>query len=381
MRVLFITPYPPERDGIGTYSQMICEELARQGHHVGVLCARPTATPAPEVIGSLPGPGRPVSAAVAAARRFAPDVVHVQFAVAAYGTRLPALVRVIDRLREDPAPIVMTLHEVTRDVESLGRIGRALYGFVARRADRVVVHTETAVQALATVDSRLAPATVIAHPRKELPRSGVGVAELRRRYGLRQDRIVLSFGFIDVDKGISDLIAAAGLLNREGVLDDVRIVVAGAVRRRFGPLRVFEVRDRLYFRRLKRSVAQLGLGTRVTFVGFVPTEEMRAWFDIATVAVLAYRRIEQSGVASLASGAGTPMLTTNVGELASLGTFGPVAPGDPPALARELRACLQTSDDAVTPRRPNGDLVEIVSEMTDLYARLTEPKLVGAPVR
>ena len=119
LRVLFIAPYPPERDGIGTYSQMICGELACQGHTVGVLSARPVAEPLPEVVGSLPAMSKRVEEAVAAVVRFEPDVVHVQFAVAAYGTRIVPLLRVVHRLRGRTAPVVMTLHEVTRDLESL----------------------------------------------------------------------------------------------------------------------------------------------------------------------------------------------------------------------------------------------------------------------
>lgn len=378
MRVLFVGPYPPERDGIGTYSQMICDELTRQGHTVAVLSARPSPDPLPEVIGSLPGPLERADDAVAAVSRFRPDVIHAQFAFAAYGSRIPSLLRTVDRLRRQ-APVVMTLHEVTRDVESLRVAGRALYRFAARRADQVVVHTETAVGAYQALGAGLPPVAVIAHPRTELPRAEVTPGQLRARYGLGDDRVVLSFGFIDVDKGISDLIEAAGLLQAAGELGTATIVVAGAVRRRFGPLRVFEARDRLYLRSLRRSVGQLGLGDRVRFVGFVPAAEIRAWFDLATVAVLPYRRIEQSGVGSLASAAGTPMLTSDVGELAKLSTFTPVPPADPRALGDELRRCLVNDGVEAAPHRPGGDVAEIVTETAALYERLSGRRPVGAP--
>jgi glycosyltransferase involved in cell wall biosynthesis len=380
VRVLFVAPYPPERDGIGTYSQMICGELARQGHTVGVLTARPSPDAPSEVLGSLPGPLERGDQALAAVSRFGPDVIHVQFAFAAYGTRIPSLLRTVDRLRRaGSAPVVMTLHEVTRDVESLRAAGRALYRLAARRADQVVVHTETAVAAYQALGAGLPPVVVIAHPRTELPRAEVTPAQLRARYGLGDDRVVLSFGFIDVDKGISDLIEAAGLLHAAGELGTATVVVAGAVRRRFGPLRVFEARDRRYLRSLRHSAVRLGLGDRVRFVGFVPAAEIRAWFDLATVAVLPYRRIEQSGVGSLASAAGTPMLTSNVGELAKLSTFTPFPPADPRALAHELRRCLVNDGTASTLHSPGGDVAEIVTETAGLYERLCGRRPVGAP--
>ncbi|HTW12448.1 MAG TPA: glycosyltransferase, partial [Solirubrobacteraceae bacterium] len=185
-------------------------------------------------------------------------------------------------------------------------------------------------------------------------------------------------GFIDVDKGISDLIEAAARLRTAGGLDGITIVVAGAVRRRFGPLRMFEARDRLYLRSLRRAVSRLGLQGKVRFTGFVPAGEIRAWFDVASIAVLPYRRIEQSGVASLASGAGTPLLTSDVGELAKLSTYGPVPPADPDALAAELRRGLADPAGATTRRHPRGDLSEVVSETSGLYERLVERRPVGA---
>ena len=253
--------------------------------------------------------------------------MHLQFAIAAYGARLRSLTRILERLRREGYPIVATFHEITRDLDTLGTIGVAAYRRVAQRVDRVIVHTETAQRTYSggDRDSRVPP-TIVAHPHARLPAATVTGAELRDRYALGDDRVVLSFGFIHVDKGVSDLLRAAGMLTREGGLAEVRIVIAGEVRRRVGVLRPFELRDRLYLRQLNRIIADEGLQEHVVFTGYVPSGEVRSWFDLASVAVLPYHRIEQSGAGSLARGAGTPLLTTDVGELAKLGTFPPVPP-------------------------------------------------------
>jgi glycosyltransferase involved in cell wall biosynthesis len=372
VRVLLVTPYLPERDGIAAYSALIRGELEAQGHDAFVICARAAPPHPPEVLGSLPkrpwGSPRP---AISAAAAFAPDVVHVQFAVAAYGTLVPALLRFMDGLRELRLPIVITMHEVTRDTESLRLVGRALYRRLAQRADRVVVHTEAARSAIeARVADHPWAVTVIAHPRSELPHSEVTGDALRARLGLGADRIVLSFGFIDVDKGLSEIIMAAGLLEQRGELDGVKLVIAGEVRRRFGVFRVFELRDRAHLWAVKRKLSKLGLDHRVRFVGFVPTDEIRAWFDLATVAVLAYRRSEQSGVASLAMAAGTPLLTSDVGELATMSSGTPFPPRNSRALASELGRFLRAG--AV---RPDGGavgagLTEIVTQTCTLYRQV-----------
>ena len=374
MKILFITPYPPAQDGIGSYSAMLRGELLAQGYDIAVISARRAEDAPEEVIGSLPPAFASPEAVLEAVRAFAPDVIHVQFAVAAYAALLPSLVRVIDRLHEQGWPIVMTMHEVTRDTESLRAAGRALYRRVATRAARVIVHTETSREALLRLQGRAGvPVSVIAHPRTELPPSKVDASELRARLGLGQDRVILAFGFIDVDKGLDDLIVAASRMPAPA-LRGVRIAVAGDVRRRFGPFRVFELRDRLHLRRVRRLVTKRGLADKVTFAGFVPGSEVRTWFDVATVAVLPYRRAEQSGVASLAVAAGTPVLTSDVGELAQLSALPAFRPRDTEALAASLERFLATSDvwPGIFPGiDAGGDLSSIVRQTVTLYEELT----------
>src|ERR1700722_5700360 len=287
---------------------MLCDEIVRQGHEVRVVMARPAAPAMPEAIAAVPGPLAPAGPTLAAIHRFDPDVVHLQFAIAAYGARLRSLTRILERLRREGYPIVATFHEITRDLDTLGTIGVAAYRRVAQRVDRVIVHTETAQRTYREAIGIHGTPTIVAHPHARLPAATVTGAQLRDRYALGDDRVVLSFGFIHVDKGVSDLLRAAGTLTREGGLAEVRIVIAGEVRRRVGVLRPFELRDRLYLRQLNRIIADEGLQEHVVFTGYVPSGEVRSWFDLASVAVLPYHRIEQSGAGSLARGAGTPLL-------------------------------------------------------------------------
>ena len=120
---------------------------------------------------------------------------------------------------------------------------------------------------------------------------------------------------------------------------------------------------------MNRIIADEGLQEHVVFTGYVPSGEVRSWFDLASVAVLPYHRIEQSGAGSLARGAGTPLLTTDVGELAKLGTFPPVPPRDPSRLAESLHAVLSGDAEAVDDHQESADLVAIVAETTLIYAQ------------
>jgi glycosyltransferase involved in cell wall biosynthesis len=85
-------------------------------------------------------------------------------------------------------------------------------------------------------------------------------------------------------------------------------------------------------------------GPRVrTALRFVSAGELAGAFRAASLVVLPYREIDQSGVLFTALAFGRPMLLTRVGgfpEVAATGAAAVVEPDDPDALAAELRALL-----------------------------------------
>jgi glycosyltransferase involved in cell wall biosynthesis len=76
---------------------------------------------------------------------------------------------------------------------------------------------------------------------------------------------------------------------------------------------------------------------------FVADDEIAAFFRRADLVVLPYREIDQSGVLFTALAFGAPLVLSAVGgfpEVAAQGAAALVAPGDPAALADELRRLL-----------------------------------------
>jgi glycogen(starch) synthase len=339
MKVLYVSPYPPAEDGIGTYTRVLAGAVRAAGHQTAVVAAYPSARSPTEVIGALAAHGarRRLRDAVAA---FGPDVVHVQFAVPAFGARTPALAF---GLRGMPVPVVATMHEVTRDLALLRGPGRALYRRIAGCCDHVIAHTQAALEALTdTVGVPPGRAGVIPHFSTDPPAATCTAREIRARFGLDGERLLLCFGFIHVDKGLDDLVRALAVLRRThpGLLARVRLVVAGAVRRRRGPFRVFELRDRIHFARVKRLARRHGLDGRMVHTGFVPDGEIAAWFAAVEAVVLPYRKAEQSGVAGLARAFGAPVIATTAGGLAELSSWS-VPPGAPDLLAETIAEFLR----------------------------------------
>ncbi|MEO3784322.1 glycosyltransferase [Actinocorallia sp. B10E7] len=354
MRVLFISPYPPAKDGIGTYTRILAGELRAAGHEIAVAVPRALGGAAPEVIGhlgDLPALEREID-------RFGPDVVHVQFAVPAFGGRTLAVPRLLDRLAaRRVAPVVATMHEVTRDTELLRGPGRALYRRVVARTARVTAHTRAARDLLAgPLGAR--DAVLLPHFSTPPPAAVRKPEELRAEHGLGEARLLLMFGFIHMHKGLDDLVRALRLLiDAEPELSaDVRLVVAGSVRRRSGVFRVMEALDHLHHARVRRLARRLDVSGRITSTPFVPEGDIAAWFAASEAVVLPYRRAEQSGVANLALAYGTPVLGTTAGGLSELFAESPwrVPPGRPDLLAEMIADFLRSGARPYIPADRSG---------------------------
>ena len=375
MRVLYVSPFPPIRDGIGTYTKLILEALREQGLQARVIVPREESLGGPDALALLRPGRRELAALRDAAVAWKPDCIHVQFAVAAFGTRTPALIRWLRLMRPTGIPVVITMHEVTRDIGLLGSAGKALYRALATKCDRIIVHTQSAFDAC-VADMHVPPASisVIPHPTATPPVEVVTGEELRNRFGLGTATLLLAFGFIHVDKGLPDVVAALRLIRDSGSpsLDSVKLVIAGTVRRRSGVFRLFELRDQIHLRRTLSLARRSGVDRNIVLAGYVPETEIAGWFRAATAVVLPYRRTEQSGVAALANAFERPVLASMVGGLTELYGKSPwtFPPADPEKLARVLAdfLALPASEQVPTGEQSSStDLNVVLAATVDVY--------------
>jgi glycosyltransferase involved in cell wall biosynthesis len=385
MRILYVSPFPPIRDGIGTYTKLILDALRKQGHEARVIVPREESLGSSDALALLRPGRKELTALQAAAVAWKPDCIHVQFAVAAFGARTPALIRWLGLMRATGIPVVITMHEVTRDIGLLGSFGKALYRAIASKCDHVIVHTQSAFDTCIT-DIRVPSAnlTVIPHPTATPPVEVVSGDELRGRFGLGGADILLAFGFIHVDKGLPDIVRALRLIREAGSpsLESVKLVVAGTVRRRNGVFRVFELRDQIHLRRTLRMARRGSVDRNIVLAGYVPETEIAGWFRAAAAVVLPYRRTEQSGVAALANAFGRPVLASQVGGLRELYGQSPwtFPPANPEKLARVLADFLARPASERVPagaQSPSADLDAVLAATVEVYQSVTRPLAPG----
>jgi glycosyltransferase involved in cell wall biosynthesis len=256
----------------------------------------------------------------AAAR--AADVVHFQWLTVQHldGRLLPANHLATGARR----PLVLTAHDILPREPRPGQrdAQRRLYD----RFDAVVVHSEHGrlrlIDELGVEQERV---HVIAHgvlrPWEDAPDREAGgeeslPAELRGVEG----RVALSFGLLRPYKGL-DVLLDAWREMAPGASSGAELWIVGRPRMDLSAL---------------RAAAPAG----VRFLPrFVSDAEILAVMRRASLVVLPYREIDQSGVAFTALGAGVPLLLSDVGgfpEIAATGAARTVPAGDPVALCQAL---------------------------------------------
>jgi glycosyltransferase involved in cell wall biosynthesis len=239
----------------------------------------------------------------------AAQVVHFQWLAVQHldGPLLPP--------RGPGRPLVLTAHDILPREARPGQ--RAAQRRLYDRFDAIVVHSEHGrgrlVEELGLDGARVhvIPHGVFAHL-AEQPIAGTPPFETDKP-------VVLCFGLMRPYKGIDVLLDAW-----RGI-DGAELWVAGMPRMDIAPL---------------RAAAPPGVRFVPRFIG---DTELPAYFRAASLVVLPYREIDQSGVLFTALAFGKPLLLTDVGgfpEMAATGAARIVPAGDPDALREAIAALL-----------------------------------------
>ncbi len=352
MKVLFVTPYPPKIDGIAVHTQRLISALHdNRAEHldVEVMTTRLPAGPPDEV-----GVHRVLSAspmsifrATRVIRTLQPDVVHFQYALPAQGVAvLYAFIAAAVARRQSRVRVVITCHEVRRELLVLRWLGACIFAGLGAGADRVVVHTEES-RSLLIHRCRVPASKVVVTPlgaERWTTSSPEVLAETLGRYSDPGRALVVFFGWIHPDKGIEDLIEATALVKEhDEIFEKLDVLICGSVRPRVGLFKHFGKKDVAYEAALHAAVRRLGLRDVVSFKGFVPDVDVMDLLTQARIVVLPYRDTTQSAVLGQAVAAGTPLIATDLPGLRETVEQGGgilTSPRDPNELAAAMVAVL-----------------------------------------
>ena len=330
MRILTITPYfPPNVGGLETLLGELVAHLAERGHDVAVLTScEPAGLPehddwhgveihrfplhSPLYRNDVRALARVRSAFGAARAAFAPDVTHVHLADGA------VLYHVLTR-QVHPTPTVLTVHSAIAASEA--HEGTVLHTAMLG-ADVVTACSRS------LLDTALAAVPAIA-PHARVVLNGIDPTRIDPTPLPEGDPVVLLVGRHVPDKGLDvGLRAVASLV---GEFPGIRVLLVG-----HGP-----EHDALL-----ALAAELGIADRVEAPGALPSDEVAAAYERASVVAVPSRYPEPFGIVAVEAGlAGRPVVASAAGGLPEVvvdGVNGLLVPQDDPAalagaLARVLR--------------------------------------------
>ena len=129
----------------------------------------------------------------------------------------------------------------------------------------------------------------------------VNASTLRRRLGIGDEPVVLFFGTLSRYKGTDILLQAFPRIHRE---TGAKLVLAGY------PFHDFDVDEH------RALAAKLGISDSVVWVPeYLDSREVAAWMELASVMVLPYRDIYQSGAIHVAQTFGVPIVASAIGAM------------------------------------------------------------------
>jgi glycosyltransferase involved in cell wall biosynthesis len=302
-----VCPYPPTRDGIGSYAVQQATMLRAQGHHVEVLSPLPSAAHHHLELRGWRGP--------LALAQYTPafDRVIVHFHVDMF---YPAPLSRRDWVSVTAGLILafsraqqldLIIHEINYE---WGRraSARRLAQAMLRSASRVMVHTETE-QRLLCEAFRLprSAVTLLEHGSDFIRRTNADPKRARRLLRIPQDAFVfLAIGFVQPHKGFDRAVRAFGDLGSQGC----RLYVVGSVR----------VEEPEYVAHLAtlRELASEHPGVELR-IEFVTDEQFDTWLVASDVVVLPYRYIWSSSVLERARLYDRAVIASDVGGLRDQG--------------------------------------------------------------
>lgn len=379
--VCFFSPYPPENDGISKYTERLVKNFP-ENVEISIFARRGNAVQGEYgVFRTLSFRIKDIIATYKKLTDLHPDVIHVQYTIPLYGFYLIVLLPLLVLARAGlKSKLVITFHEVKREIEILKFLGTLHYEIVSSLVNKIYVHThEAKVILVKRCHVAEAKISVIPHGTFSLEASPNGEERIRKTFKIYKENIILFFGYIHTNKGIEFLVDAySKLLLNHSLKETTQLLIVGSVRPRQGIFKIFGNLDAKYFEKIKTQIKARGIQDNVMLIDYVPDDLIYSFLKMASCIVLPYTRSEQSGVLNLAISTQTPIIASNIGgfgeTLKDVGVL--VKPGDSDAIAESLKEIIQNPGYAK--KLSNGYLLlndklqptEVVRVMMDDYRKL-----------
>ena len=255
-----------------------------------------------------------------------PDIFHAHHAFT------PLSLRGMAMAKEENFPTVLTTHSIFLAYDSpvwdIFNQAFPVLGWFIDRADRIIA-VSNAAKAFISHFTQKQVAVIPNGVDSKKFHPNWNKERLREDLGIEEERIILCVSRLSYRKGIHVLLNAMKILTDE--MDDIRLIILG---------------EGEMFLLLRTQAKSLDLENRVSFMGYVPSQQLPKFYGMTDVFVLPSITAEAFGIVLLeAMASGKPVVATNVGgipevvESSNCGIL--VDPWDEYALAEAIFSLLE----------------------------------------
>ena len=313
MKIVIVGTAYPLRGGIAHYNAILYRHLSAR-HSVDIVTftrqypsiffpgktqdekgGHESAVPTEQLIDSI-NPWTWYTAAKAISQK-KPDLLIFKYWMPFFAPCFGTIARLVKRWTG--AKVLFICDNVIPHERRIGDTALTRYAFAA--VDSFVVQSAAVEKELQAFHPQ-ARYELVPHPVYEIFGSLMPKEQARRELGIRDERVILFFGYVRRYKGLHILLDAMPAI-LESV--NVKLLVVGE----------FYDDEQKY----RQQIAEKNLGERV-FVhsDYVPNEEVSRYFSAADVVVLPYVSATQSGIVQIAYQFDKPVIATDVGGLAEV---------------------------------------------------------------
>jgi len=253
------------------------------------------AVPSEQLIDSI-NPLTWITAANAIARK-KPDLLIFKYWMPFFGPCFGTIARLVRR--KTGAKVLFICDNIIPHEKRPGDMAFTRYAFKA--VDAFIVQSVSVERDLNAFlpGSRYA---LVAHPVYEIFGNGLPKAEARAKLGIKEERVILFFGYVRRYKGLHTLLDAMPSILK---LMKVKLLVVGE----------FYDDEQKYRHQITANNLQNDV---VVHSDYVPNEEVSLYFSASDVVVLPYVSATQSGIVQIAYQFDKPVIATDVGGLAEV---------------------------------------------------------------
>ncbi|NIK28605.1 glycosyltransferase involved in cell wall biosynthesis [Thalassobacillus devorans] len=263
-------------------------------------------------------------------KKIKPDIIHFQW------LPLPIFDMILIQILRRKTKVFFTMHDTTLyNGEGTSRIQQIGYARLLKLFDGIIVHTKNSKNKLINLQGiSTRKIAVIPHGILDYYNTSQDTKEIKENNKIEWSGDtfnLLVFGSIKGYKGIDILIKALPLIE-EKLRERIKVTIAGTGKEE-------------EINRLKLLANKLKVSNFIIWdLRFIPEEEVASHFKSASLVVMPYRTIDQSGVLMTAIGFNVPVIATKIGgipETIENNVHGQLIPANnPEALALSLSKVL-----------------------------------------